>query len=161
MPRVHKRKARKDYPGIKKGDAYYYTKLRTSYGGIVKRSLTPFRPSQLTQSDFYGTWYATQEALEDTPDFGADDISNAADEIRNLGQDCQDKYDNLPENFQYTETGELLENRAQECDRIADELDNQVSEMEGATEEPDDPDDVSKLDEIRETVSALLGDTPE
>ena len=52
MARPEQRKARKDYPreGIKAGDTYWYVKLKMQRGGRVMRSLTPFKPSQLTQS---------------------------------------------------------------------------------------------------------------
>ncbi len=52
MPRVtHVKKARKDNPVCKAGESYYWWKFR--YGG-KRYSLTRPRPSQLTQSAYFG-----------------------------------------------------------------------------------------------------------
>ena len=62
--KVHKCKARKDYPnsGIKKGDTYYWWKF---YKGPLYRSLSYPKRSQLTQSEYLSTIYETQEELEE------------------------------------------------------------------------------------------------
>ena len=62
--KVHKSKARKDYPnsGIKKGDTYYWWKF---YKGPLYRSLSYPKRSQLTQSEYLSTIYETQEELEE------------------------------------------------------------------------------------------------
>lgn len=58
------KKAMKDYPdhGIKKGESYYWWKFR--FGG-KHYSRTPPRQSQLTQSEFWGTVWGTQEGIDD------------------------------------------------------------------------------------------------
>lgn len=131
MPRVHKRVARKDYPkdGIAKGDTYYYTKIKLQRGGIVKRSKTPFMPSQLTQSAFKSGWLAAEEAWS-ASDKGADDLTAAAEAIRDLGTEAQDSFDNMPEGLQQGDTGQTLENRANECESAADSLDELASQMQ-------------------------------
>lgn len=139
MPRVEKRKAAKDYPaqGIKKGDEYYYTKLRLQRGGIVKRSLTPFKPSQLTNSPFKSGWLAAQEAWGDSAK-QPEDMRAAAEAIREIGEECREGFDNMPEGLQQGETGQMLECRADEAERIADELESLADEYEGL-EEPEEP----------------------
>lgn len=144
MPRVETRKAAKDYPeqGIKKGDTYYYAKIRVGRGGIELRSTIPFRPSQLTRAPFRGGWLTMQEAWQGS-DQDADAIREAAEAIRELGNDAQGSFDNMPEGLQQGETGQKLENRASECERIADELDELAERWDGLddVEEVDEPDE--------------------
>lgn len=151
MPKVEKRVARKAYEreGIKPGDTYYYTKIKLQRGGLVMRSLTPFKQSQLTQSPFKSGWLAMQEAWEES-DKGADAIQEAANAIRSLGEDAQGAFDNMPEGLQQGDTGQMLEARATACNEAADTLDGLSSEMADLDmpedfdeEEPpeDDPDD--------------------
>ena len=125
---------------IKKGDGYKWWKFR--YGGRRVRCLKPEcspKPSDLTQSEFYGTLYAIQEsvetALDDFRNGGepgdlASALNDAASELRELGEECQGKLDNMPEGLQQGDTGQLLENRAQECEGKADELESAASEIE-------------------------------
>jgi len=137
MPRVYfVKKARKDYPafGIKKGDSYYWWKFR--YGGIYKSKTRP-RPSQLTQSEFLGTIYAIIEEIQDVTidDFNSIDelrdfIEEKAEEIRILGEEQEDKLYNMPESLQDSETGWLLQDRADACYEIADELENIDTEID-------------------------------
>jgi hypothetical protein len=162
MPKVEKRVARKDYPASKivKGDTYYYTKLKAQRGGIVKRSKTPFKPSQLTNSPFKSGFLGAQEVWAEG-DREADDMRSAAEAIRELGVECQSSFDNMPEGLQQGDTGQTLENRASECERIADDLDGFSDEwesLEDPGEEPvrdtpmedDDPDDTSFDDELED-----------
>ena len=125
---------------IKKGDGYRWWKFR--FGGRYVRCLklecAP-KPSDLTRSEFYGTLYGVEESLRSAlDDFrkGGDPVDLAgtlnelAEELRNLGSECQDKLDNMPEGLQQGDTGQLLENRAQECESKADELESAASEVE-------------------------------
>lgn len=143
MARAHfVQKARKAIKGtdIKKGDSYWWWKFRH---GSKHTSKTQPRPSQLTQSDFYSRVYAAQEAIEDcsASDEVRDVRDSVASDLRELGEECQGKHDNMPESLQQGDTGQLLEERAQVMEAAADELESL---------ELDDPDD-SDLDEIRPT----------
>lgn len=185
MPRVVQRKARKDYPssGIKKGDMYYYTSLKMQRGGLVKRSLTPFKPSQLTNSPFKSGFLSIGEGWEDGDRDGAA-MREAAEAMREVGTECQDSFDNMPEGLQQGDTGQMLENRASECERIADELEGLADEIENledpgeyddSNHDPEDDNDVdafeewqsavdekqSEEDRIIEEAGSLLGDMPE
>ncbi len=137
MARPEQRKARKDYPqnGIKAGDLYWYVKLKLQRGGQVKRSLTPFKPSQLTNSGFKSAFLAAGEDWE-ASDKDADAMRSAAEAIRSAGEEAQGSFDNMPEGLQQGDTGQSLENRASECSRIADELDSLADELEGLDDEP-------------------------
>lgn len=142
MPRVHKRVARKDYPqsGIKKGDTYYTTRLKLQWGGMTKRSLTPFKPSELTNSPFKSGWLAAGEAFDaadqSSPSALKEALEAAAEAIRDVGNEAQGAFDNMPEGLQQGSTGEMLENRASECEAKADELDDLANRADDL-EEPE------------------------
>jgi len=125
---------------IKVGDPYRFWKFR--FGAPIPRCMktecTP-RPSDLTQSEFYIRLYEIQESLEvamqDFNDNGelsdlSSSISSAADQVRELGEECQEKLDNMPEGLQAGDSGQLLENRAQECEGKADELEEAAGEID-------------------------------
>lgn len=132
MARPVQRKAAKDYPqqGIKKGDTYWYVKLKLQRGGIVKRQKEPFKQSQLTTSEFKGAVFDWQDELAKIED--RDAATTAAESIRNIGEEQQEKFENMPEGLQQGSTGELLEERANACEQAADEIDEIVSEWEDA-----------------------------
>lgn len=126
MPRVtFVKKARKDNPVAKAGESYYWWKFR--YGG-KRYSKTPPRPSQLTQSEYYGTIRALAEQTEDSNVEGAEDIElmieSTRSDIEELQQETQDKLDNMPENLQYSPTGELLQERVDALEGAVSDLDS-------------------------------------
>ena len=148
MPRIKHQKARKDYPdhGIKKGDMYYYTKIKTGpRSSRVMRSLTPFRQSQITTSPFKSGWYSAQEAWGEG-DHSIELLQSVAESIREIGQEAQEGFDNMPDSLQYSSTGEMLEERANKCEEVADALDELASEAEGM-DEPEDPGEFEDEDE--------------
>jgi hypothetical protein len=126
MPRVtFVKSAQKKNPVCDVGGSYYWWKFR--FGG-KRFSLTYPKASQLTQSEYYGRLYDLQEqvqnaTLENEDDFTAfrDDI---ASEVREIGEECTEKRDNMPEGLQDAPTGELLQERADACENAADEIDN-------------------------------------
>jgi hypothetical protein len=133
MARVKYQKARKDYPaaGIKKGDMYYYARIKTGPRSSREiRQLKPIRQSQLTTSDFMSQFYGLQERLSDY-DGGIADLSGFLEELaadaRNLAEEEQAKYDNMPEPFQQGDTGQLIEERAQAMEAWADSLESAAS----------------------------------
>lgn len=142
MAKIIKRKARKDYPanGIVKGDDYFFCQIKTGpRSNRILRSKEPFKPSQLTTSPYKSSFYSAQEAWgASDKDEGA--MREAAEAIREIGQECQSSFDNMPEGLQQGETGQLLENRANECERIVYELDQFADEYE-SLEEPVEPED--------------------
>lgn len=133
MARVHHRKAAKAYPehGIEKGDLYYYTKIKTGpRSSRVLRSKEPFKRSQLTSSEFLSQLYDIEDSLAALTDIG--EARDLAESLRELGQEQQDKLDNMPEGLQESETGELLRTRADGCEAAADSIDEIVDEWETA-----------------------------
>lgn len=126
--------------GIKKGDSYYWWKFR--YGG-KHCSLTRPRPSQLTQSEFLSTLFGIEESISDisvTDADGmqqlADELSSHAEEVRSLGCECSDKASNMENAFPSgSPTIDLLNERSEACDRIADELETAASDAESKISE--------------------------
>ena len=136
MPRVHKRKAQKDYPneGIARGDVYYTWKFRRSG---VQRSLTPPLPEQLTQSEYAQEWIPLNREVSKF-EGSADELHELAERARTLGEEQRDKQGNMPDSLQAGPTGELLEERANECEELADELDEIAQRLEETDENDED-----------------------
>jgi hypothetical protein len=148
MARVKYQKAAKDYPaaGIKKGQMYYYTRIKTSaYSSRQIRQLTPIRPSQMTTSAFLSQYYSLQERLQDF-NGGIADLSDflngLAEDARSLGEEEQEKYDNMPESLQGGDTGQMIEERAQAMEAWAESLEAAASTAEEKASEFDDNDQV-------------------
>jgi flagellar biosynthesis chaperone FliJ len=126
--------ARKDNPVAKKGESYYWWKPMVGGRGGAKR-YSKERPSrsQLTQSEFLSALYGIEDgdmASAQTPE----EFKSIAEALRDLGQEQQDKYDNMPEGLQQGDTGQMLEERAQNCESWADEIEQRADELETALE---------------------------
>ncbi len=80
--------------------------------------------SQLTQSAFLGQLYDIQERIEglDASASLQDEVPEIAESLRDLAQECEDNRSNMPDSLQDSDTGNLLEERAQACNDAADEL---------------------------------------
>lgn len=148
MPRVTSVKSARKSQGacgkcgdkIKKGHSYRWWKFR--YGGRRVRCLKPEcapKPSDLTRSAFYGTLYEIQETVDDAlaayesggePSDLGEALRSAAEELRNLGEECGSSLENMPEGLQQGGTGQMLENRRDECESKADELESAADEVE-------------------------------
>lgn len=145
MAKQEQRTARKDYPdaGIRKGDTYYFAQIKTGQrSSKTIRSLKPIPQSQLTTSPFKSSWYGVQEAWEESGKDG-EAMREAATAIRELGEEAQSGFDNMPEGLQQGETGQMLENRANESERIATELE----ELADRFDELEEPDEVEQPEE--------------
>ena len=151
MTRLHYvKRARKHYrkAGINKGQAYWWYKF--AYGPVVRCARRP-RPSQLTRSEFLGAVYAAQEAVEDAhtessagdvddqTDFDGfkqpviDALNEARDTVEEQRDLCNERAHNMEERFPNgCPTMELLQERAEACETLLDEIDAAVSAVEGA-----------------------------
>lgn len=169
MPRVHfvkKARVAKAKHGIKKGDSYYWwkTRMKGSKSGVMHYSKTQPRPSQLTMSEFYGAVYAAQESVEDAdysvPSEMADVLRAAAQEIREAGELCDEKFNNMPEGLQQGDTGQLLESRRDACETLADALETAADDTESVDSDVDDDDafdgDEAKIERKTELVNDIL-----
>jgi hypothetical protein len=140
MARIQERKAAKDYPhsGIKKGDKYFYVKIKTGpYSSRTIRSLTRPKRWELTSSDFYSQlWQIEDERFNAVCDH--DDLRSIAEDVRALGEEQQEKFDNMPEGLQQGDTGQQVEARANGCEEWADAIEQAADELENALSSFDD-----------------------
>lgn len=132
MPKVHRvAKARKDQKGagIKKGDTYYWWKFR--YGGKHVSKTYP-KPSQLTQSEYLSGLLSLEETgwSGDTREDAAQSFRDVAGEVQDLGEEQGNRRDNMPESLQDSETGELLQTRADRCEEITQALEEAADELD-------------------------------
>lgn len=146
MAKVKKRKARKDYPaqGIKRGDEYYTWQL---YRGPVMRSMTPPSRSQLTGSEFLGQVYDLVDvtfANAESPD----DFKEGKDELDNIKDELQSRFENMPQQLQDADTGQLLQTRIDSCEEWSNTIDSAADTYESAVSEIDE--DESLSDEEKE-----------
>lgn len=151
MPRVRSQIARKDYPdqGISKGDRYYKWCLRPGGRGrgTIYRSLTPPKPWQLTSSPFLQEQYQIEDEIQNLTeeDLTEDRIQEIAERVRALGEQAQESLDNMPEGLQESsEAGQMLQERIDNCESWADELEALELPM---IEELQDPDDLEEPEE--------------
>lgn len=151
MPKVHKKKARfdtynqglkikdsktksgyridkskprdkQDTLFCKKGDIYYSWKFRY---GPVRKSLSYPKDYQLTSSEFLIAVYVTNEEISEVDENTLneefrDEILQRLEELRD---EQDEKINNMPEQLQSSDTGELLQQRY-------DELESMISDLE-------------------------------
>lgn len=165
MARVtHIKKAQKDqgpctkcHTKIKVGDPYVWWKFLRWPRSVrcAKPECSP-KPSDLTRSEFYSTLYdlgdRLQSALDDFRKEGdgsslSSELNDIASELRTLGEECQEKYDNMPEGLQQGDTGQLLQTRAEECDSKANELESAASTLDSFADEGETEDDIESARE--------------
>lgn len=146
MAKVHKRKARKDYPreGIKKGEEYYTWSLRpTGRGaGTVYRSKTAPTPQQLESNPFRRSVMEFEDRLS-SEGLDKDELDSVIADIRSAADEEQGKFDNMPEGLQQGETGQKVEGRANSLNEWADELEG-VDEPEEVSEDDITDDDLTE-----------------
>ena len=84
------------------------------------------RASQLTQSEFLSTYYSIQEEIEDWSPENPEDVEEFVDiikgELEDLRDETQDRLYNMPEQLQESDSGQLLQERIDECDNLINEL---------------------------------------
>ena len=160
MARVKQVKARKDYPqyGIQKGETCYVWSIRAhpAARGQTFRSKTYPKPSQLTTSPFLKTRYGIEECLSawTLDDVTTDIRDEIAQEIRDLGAEAQESFENMPEGLQQGDTGQMLEERAQSCEEWADAIE-QVDIPERTVEEEPNEENEEEYKEWEEQQEAL------
>jgi hypothetical protein len=140
MPRVKQVTANKDHPkfGIVKGQKHFHWVLKTGPTSSREfRQTTPPRPSQLTTSEYIGTMGDIEHDLHEmTLDEGLPDaLTELADQVRTLGEEQREKYDNMPDGLQQGDTGTMLEERADACEAWADEIETAASDLETKIDE--------------------------
>lgn len=132
MARVEHRKARKAYPqqGIEAGDMYYFAQIKTGpRSSRTIRSKNPIPRSQLTTSSFKSQLYDIEDNSFDGIET-ADELRDVAEQVRALGEEAQESFDNMPEGLQQGDTGQLLEERVNGCDSWASDIESAADELE-------------------------------
>ena len=125
---------------IHKGDSYW-TWAFMNVPQMYSRSAP--RPSQLTQSEFMSQYYSIQEEVEDweLEDRDEDALQEFIDcikgELEDLRDETEERLYNMPESLQESDTGQLLQERIDECDNL-------INEFECIDTSPDYDDDASK-----------------
>jgi hypothetical protein len=124
MARVHFVKAaRKPQPsiGVEVGQPYYWWKFR--FGGKHVSATYPKR-SQLTQSAFYSSLYDLEDRIAnlEANDSLPSEVESIVEELRDMASECEDKRSNMPDQLQDSESGSLLESRAETLNQAADDM---------------------------------------
>ena len=172
MPKVtHVKSARKPIPryNIEVGDSYYHWSFMVGgRGGPKICSKTPPTRSQLTNSDYLKQLYEIYDnGIPGCAD--ADDLRQCAEELRGLGDEQEEKFNNMPDGLQQGDTGQMLEERASGCQSAADEIDNiadtleqtlsDIEEAEGAGA-PDRDFEQERADALRDAIDEAVGTEP-
>lgn len=156
MPRVHHvKKARKDNPVAKKGESYFWWKFR--YSGKNYSKVRPAR-SRLTQSSFLSQLYDIQDEgyYPDTAEDATSTIEDLVSQLENLRDECQENFDNIPEQLQEAFAGETLTMRIDSLDDAINELESiDTDTLEGIEEE------VQQLTTKNDELTANLDPTDE
>lgn len=140
--KVHTQVARKDYPeiGVKAGETYYKWGQRIMMGGrwrgVTRKSKTYPKRQQLTQSEFLAAAWDLEDAIGEATEPG--DLESIISDIESLGQEQEDKLQNMPEGLQAGPTGELLQERIDGCAEWASALESAKDAWESAVNQYDD-----------------------
>lgn len=140
MPRVNKVAKCRKSPGncgkcgtrIETGQPYIYWAFMVGGRGGPKlircgKDQCRPKPSELTQSEFQGALLSLQESTEFDATNAADieaQRDDVRDELQNLLDETQEKFNNLPEGLQNGQPGELQQGRI-------DALETGIQELEG------------------------------
>jgi hypothetical protein len=154
MARLHfVKKAQKDNPVCKKGESYFWWKFMVGgRGGPKLYSKERPAPSRLTQSEFLGTLGDIEDEISS---LAADDslesaVSDIASRLRELGEEQGAKKENMPDNLQESESGTMLQDRADRCEEMADELENIPLDLDDKEADQEEEDFWrEKLDEVQ------------
>lgn len=164
MPKVNYVKAaRKDNPVAKAGEPYYWWQFRN---GGKRYSKTRPRQSELTQSDKLSRAYALSERLEDIAlpegddrdelktavESAVDELQEVAEEVRALADEYRDSAENIRSSFSESPTADECEEKADNLDGWAEEIESAKGELEGI----DFSDDSLDLDDARSIAESAL-----
>lgn len=151
MPRVYKQVARKDYPAfnIKKGDEYYSWAFR--FGG-ERKSLTPSKRSQLTQSEFLQWYYDFVDGLELTnPDSIEDDVQSMISDIEEQVSELESRLENIPDQLREGPAATMIQERIDGLQSWADDLGSvDFSDLQAALDGDEDEEEQEAEEEKSE-----------
>lgn len=155
MPKIVKvNKARKDYPCsecnryIHSGESYWRgTPFRQK--PIIRCVECGIQPYEVSSSEYVKTVGRIAERWEQDYSVDAEAIIEV---LRELSEDLTDKYENLPDGLQQSETGELIETRIENLEDVIQQLEGIDTEYEDVSQIPEDA-----IQEYVEAIKEALG----
>lgn len=150
----------KDAILIQKGETYYSWSL---FGDKKARiSKTYPKPQQLTNSGFKISLFDLKDRISaldagqfsDNEEFKSE-IEDIIQEIRNLSDEQDEKWNNMPEGLQSGSTGELLESRRDSLNEWADEIEGIDLDYDGDNEEIEDTDETALTEHLEEKIDEI------
>lgn len=109
------------------------------YGGQLIYSKTKPRQSQLTNNSFKQELYSIQESIEDFSPEDPDDVGVFVEELisnlEELRDTCQESFDNIPEQLQEGNSGQILQERIENLDDVISNLENIDTEFSSELDE--------------------------
>jgi hypothetical protein len=149
----------------KNAASYYWAGFKTGPRSSMKKFWKTRPPqSQLTQSEFWSAVYSLQEEAADMG-WEFDDLESQRDDVaqrlREIGEEQREKFDNMPEGLQQGDTGQLLEQRADSCESVADEIESLEVPDEGEFDPAEEEGDLDewkdgKAEEFKDELISLL-----
>lgn len=121
---------------INVGESYY---TWCFYGGQPQYSKTAPKRSQLTQNWFKTELYSIQEEIEEYENQDPEDVATLVESvigsIESLRDECQEHFDNIPEQLQESDAGQTLQSRIDALDEALAEFENIDTEFESEIDE--------------------------
>lgn len=109
------------------------------YGGQPIYSKTKPRQSQLTNNSFKQELYSIQESVEDfspeDPDEVGEFVEELISDLEELRDTCQESFDNIPEQLQEGDSGQILQERIENLDDVISNLENIDTEFSSELDE--------------------------
>ena len=109
------------------------------YGGQPIYSKTKPRQSQLTNNSFKQELYSIQESVEDfspeDPDEVGEFVEELISDLEELRDTCQESFDNIPEQLQEGNSGQILQERIENLDDVISNLENIDTEFSSELDE--------------------------
>ena len=128
MARIHYIKARKEYicskcrSAIKAGDMYYKgTPFHQS--PVLRCTSCGLQSWELSSSEYVQQLGALQSNWQKTYGLYEDVWNDIRDELENIKDGCEERFDNIPEQLQDGDAGTLLQERMDVLDDAMNELD--------------------------------------
>lgn len=158
MPKLNFVKAaRKDNPVVKKGEPYYWWKF--AFGAKQFSEKRPSR-SRLTQSEFFSNLWSLEDDFPDGFD-NIDDMKSAFEDFKDalveMRDEQEEKKENMPESLQESPTGELLQERYDNLDQWADEIEGLDTDFDADDYDPGEDSEEQFCGNLHEEFTAMFG----